>query len=196
LGWYECKEASDETTRAYDGYFDENKKTRREQFLALGRPISPERATSRSESPWRMRTRTCRCRNISNLLRLAAISFEQKARSVAVPLQAEMPVTPSNWLNYGENCLAPIRRKPVALLRRKMTRHARLATDDSKSGCGRGRCEWSWRCWPRIRSAKSRQTRPVGVLHRRDLRSPEKEGSGVGKTKRGKGTRMKELSEE
>jgi len=39
-------------------------------------------------------------------------------------------------------------------------------------------------------SAKSRQTRPVGVLHRRDLRSREKRGSGVGKTKRGKGTKI------
>jgi len=39
-------------------------------------------------------------------------------------------------------------------------------------------------------SAKSRQARPVGVLHRRDLRSREKGGSGVGKTKRGKGTKI------
>ena len=39
-------------------------------------------------------------------------------------------------------------------------------------------------------SAKSRQTRPVGVLHRRDFRSREKGGSGVGKTKRGKGTKI------
>ncbi|HQW20597.1 MAG TPA: IS5 family transposase [Rhodocyclaceae bacterium] len=39
-------------------------------------------------------------------------------------------------------------------------------------------------------SAKSGQTRPVGVLHRRDLRSREKGGSGVGKTKRGKGTKI------
>jgi len=38
--------------------------------------------------------------------------------------------------------------------------------------------------------AKSRQARPVGVLHRRDLRSREKGGSGVGKTKRGKGTKI------
>ena len=39
-------------------------------------------------------------------------------------------------------------------------------------------------------SAKSRQARSVGMLHRRDLRSREKGGSGVGKTKRGKGTKI------
>lgn len=40
------------------------------------------------------------------------------------------------------------------------------------------------------RSAKSRQARPVGVFHRCDLCSREKGGSGVGKTKRGKGTKI------
>ena len=39
-------------------------------------------------------------------------------------------------------------------------------------------------------SAKSGQTRPVGVLHRRDLCSREKRGAGVGKTKRGKRTKI------
>ncbi len=38
--------------------------------------------------------------------------------------------------------------------------------------------------------AKSRQARPVGVFHRRDLRCREKRGAGVGKTKRGKGTKI------
>ena len=38
--------------------------------------------------------------------------------------------------------------------------------------------------------AKSGQARPGRVLHRRDLRSREKGGAAVGKTKRGKGTKL------
>lgn len=37
---------------------------------------------------------------------------------------------------------------------------------------------------------KSRQARLIRMLHRRDLRSREKGGAGVGKTKRGKGTKL------
>src|SRR5262245_20966685 len=39
-------------------------------------------------------------------------------------------------------------------------------------------------------SAKSRQTRSVRMLHRRDLCDREKGGAAVGKTKRGKGTKL------
>jgi transposase len=38
--------------------------------------------------------------------------------------------------------------------------------------------------------AKSRQTRPIRMFHRRHLRSGEKGGFAVGKTKRGKGTKI------
>lgn len=39
-------------------------------------------------------------------------------------------------------------------------------------------------------SAKSGQAESLGMLHRRDLRSREKGGAAVGKTKRGKGTKL------
>src|ERR1043165_6677771 len=39
-------------------------------------------------------------------------------------------------------------------------------------------------------STKSRQARSLGVLHRRDVCGREKGGAAVGKTKRGKGTKL------
>ncbi|MBC8752363.1 hypothetical protein F6X42_39900 [Paraburkholderia sp. WC7.3b] len=82
------------------------------------RPMSPARAMSRSESPCRIRTRTWRYSNNSNL-RLAMGAPLRKERSVPswessnrVLLHgaggAYTPII--GWRHYGDHGLAPLRR--------------------------------------------------------------------------------------
>src|ERR1700737_2667639 len=73
------------------------------------RPMIFDRSISRSESPWRIRTRTCRYWNISNFLfkppsRANACREGSGWRSSSARLRRQ-------WRLYGENLLAPIRRK-------------------------------------------------------------------------------------
>ncbi len=57
-------------------------------------------------------------------------------------------------------------------------------------GVGSGRGAQTDTGGARRRPANAWQARPLGVFHRRDLHSREKGGAAVGKTKRGKGTKL------
>lgn len=60
----------------------------------------------------------------------------------------------------------------------------------SVPGMGASRCIPPYPGDPRPRSGEARQIQACRVLHRRDLCGGEKRGFGVGKTKRGKGTKL------
>jgi hypothetical protein len=82
----------------------------------FGRPITRARAMSRSESPWRKRTRTVRYWNISILLRATSLLPEKIGERSGSARQFEMSVIPttgshmpiSDWLHYGDHQVVPI----------------------------------------------------------------------------------------
>jgi Transposase DDE domain len=59
----------------------------------------------------------------------------------------------------------------------------------------RGRGPWRGARSPGPRPRRARANRSLGVLHRRHVRRGQKRGPGVGKTKRGKGTKIMALSD-
>ena len=76
----------------------------------LPRLISRARAMSRSESPWRSRTRTARYWNISNLLRPTAHLPGQKSGRVAATRVSSRCPSLSLWPEYADQQLARLRR--------------------------------------------------------------------------------------
>ena len=76
---------------------------------SLSRPMRPERATSRRESPARSRTSTCRYWNISILLRLMGAFLSKKARKVAPGnSKASRRLRRWHWPVYADSQVAGI----------------------------------------------------------------------------------------
>ncbi len=84
--------------------------------------------------------------------------------------------------------------------RSSLVRHARTVStisdlSSSFSGVGESRGIPSHPGNPRPRSGETGQIQTCRMLHRRDLCGGEKRGSGVGKTKRGKGTKIMAIAD-
>jgi transposase len=86
--------------------------------------------------------------------------------------------TGAPWKDLIENATLPTRPATAAF------------RGGSKKGCSRARSK----PWPKT-SFREGRYRPLGMLHRRHLRRGQKRGARVGKTKRGKGTKIMAFSD-